>query len=380
MFLFWLIILVLCLLLLLHSYLLFPAWMMKVRKEPLSNEFPSELPLVAVVVAAYNEEDVIARKIRSALNSDYPEDKIEVWVGSDGSDDSTNTIVDEFVKQDSRVKACYFEERAGKPAVLNKIIRQTDAGILILTDADTFFNPSTIPEVIKPFADPNIGGVQADIHTYVNKREEVGHQEKVYNDREFRIKKGESTYGAVIGAYGACYAVRHALYRPIPSGFYVDDFFIFMNILNAGYQTVFAPNAVCDMEVSGKSEVQFKRKVRISVGNFQNLFYFKSFINPFKGFPGVAFFSHKVIRWFGPFLMVILLAANAALVPYSPAFFWLMLGQIIFYAVGFLDLLLSKWSLNLKLIRYIRHFVLMNLALFVGFFRFLTFEGDGKWE
>ncbi len=354
--------------------------MMKVRKASLPDEIPSELPLVAVVIAAYNEEEVIGKKIRSVLNGNFPENKLEIWIGSDGSDDRTNAIIQEFANQDSRVKACYFEERNGKPVVLNKTISYTNAEILILTDADTFFTPSTIPELIKPFSDPNIGGVQADIHTYVNKQEDVAHQEKVYNDREFCIKRGESNFGAVIGAFGACYAVRGSLYKPIPSGFYVDDFFIFMNILNAGYKTVFAPNAICNMEVSGKSEIQFKRKVRISVGNFQNLFYFKSFINPFKGFSELAFFSHKVIRWFGPFLMLLLLVANAALVPYSPVFSFIMIGQIVFYSVVFLDILFGKWSLNFKLIRYIRHFVLMNLALFVGFFRFLTFDGDGKWE
>ncbi len=354
--------------------------MMWLPKRKLPKALPNNLPLVAIVVSAYNEEEVIAKKIKSTLNTNYPEEKVEIWIGSDGSNDQTNTIVEEFAAQYPNVKSFYFRERTGKPGVLNELIKNIDAEILVLTDADTFFHPDTIPELVKPFSEPEIGGVQADIKSYVSQKDEVARPEKVYNDREFKIKKGESYYGSVIGAYGACYAIRKNLYKAVPPEFYVDDFFIFMKVLEAGYKTVFAPNAVCDMEISGKSDVQFQRKIRISIGNFQNFFRFRAFINPFKNFTSLAFFSHKVIRWMGPFLMVFVLLANGFLLGYDPFFKWLFLGQGIFYCLGILDLLLSDWFMEIKPIRYIRHFVLMNAALFIGFFRFLTFEGDGKWD
>jgi len=381
MFIFWLAILILCPLLLLHSYVIFPMWMKNVRKRALNQELPEALPRVTVIIAAHNEEAVIARKLDTTLDTRYPSDKLNVLIGSDGSTDQTNAIIREYELRHENIKAVMFEERSGKPHILNALIQNSGAeDILILTDADTFFNPDTIPELVKPFSDSYIGGVQADIHSYVNQQEAVAQQEKIYNDREFRIKKGESRHGTVIGAFGACYAIRSSLYRPVPKGFYVDDFFIFMSILKQGYQTVIAPNAVCEMEVSGKSEVQFKRKVRISVGNFQNFSHFKELLIPFRHFAGFAFFSHKVIRWLGPFLMLFTLLANVLLLPYHALFAWLLAGQALFYGLGLLDLLFSAIALKIKPLRFIRHFILMNLALFFGFFRFLSFEGDGKWE
>lgn len=376
----WLIILLLCIGLLVHSYWLFPAWMMKASKKPNNWETYQNLPQVAVLVAAYNEEAVISEKIRSTLDTNYPKELLEIWVGSDASTDGTDQIVTEYAEKYPEVKFKPFKERTGKPGILNDLVHQTDAEILVLTDADTFFNQETIPELVKPFSVSNIGGVQANLQSFTDQNDEVAKQEQLYNDREFMIKKGESQYGAVIGAYGACYAMRKSLYQPIPAGFYVDDFFLFMNVLLNGYRTVFTPKATCRMEVSGKSNVQFKRKVRISSGNFQNLVYFRKLVNPFRTFAGFAFFSHKVIRWLGPFLMLLILIANGLLLSMHPFFSWLLAGQLLFYFSGLLDLVLRKVDVDLIVLRYISHFLLMNYALLIGFFRFLSLESDGKWD
>lgn len=376
----WLAIFVICLLLLIHSYGIFPIWMMSKEAKVSIQEYPAYQPRVAIIVAAYNEEAVIHQKIQTTLDTDYPKDKLEIWIGSDCSNDNTDSIIADFASKDDRVKPVYFKERTGKPGILNTIVPKIQADVLILSDADTFFRPQTIPELVKPFSQQQIGGVQADINSYIKKGEEIGQAEKIYNDREFRIKKGESYYGSVIGAYGACYAIRKDLYQPIPQGFYVDDFYIFMKILTEGYHTIFASKAICDMEVSGKTSIQFKRKVRISEGNFQNFFAFNHFMNPFQSFPQFAFFSHKVIRWIGPFLMLIILLSNIFLALHGRIFEVLLAGQGLFYSVGLLDLLISQASINIKLFRYIRHFILMNSALLVGFFKFLKDQGDGKWD
>ncbi len=376
----WLFILLLSMALLVHSYWLFPAWMMQASKKKIDWKTDQKELQVAVLVAAYNEENVISEKIRSTLDTNYPKEFLEIWIGSDASTDQTNEIVAEYAKNYPEVKFKPFEERTGKPEILNDLVKHTDAEILVLTDADTFFDQNTIPELVKPFSDPKIGGVQANLQSLTDKNDEVAEQEQLYNEREFMIKKGESYYGAVIGAYGACYAMRKSLYKPIPAGFYVDDFFLFMNILLNGYKTVFTPNAVCKMEVSGNSNVQFKRKVRISSGNFQNLLYFRKLINPFRNFAGFAFFSHKVIRWLGPFLMLLILITNLVVLPVHPFFTWLLSAQLLFYLLGLLDVVLRRLDVDFIILRYISHFVLMNYALLIGFFRFLSLESDGKWE
>ncbi|PSR06278.1 MAG: hypothetical protein BRD49_01330 [Bacteroidetes bacterium SW_10_40_5] len=150
----WLSILLLSMALLVHSYWLFPAWMIQASKKKIDWKTDQKQLKVAVLVAAYNEENVISQKIRSTLDTNYPKEFLEIWIGSDASTDQTNEIVAEYAKKYPEVKFKPFEERSGKPEILNDLVNQTDAEILVLTDADTFFDQNTIPELVKPFSDP----------------------------------------------------------------------------------------------------------------------------------------------------------------------------------------------------------------------------------
>lgn len=378
----WLIILIASFLLLAHSYIIFPAWMGRLsrkykQKMPANSSFE---PSVAVLIAAYNEADKIASKIESTLQTHYPSDKLSIFIGSDASSDNTDEIVQSYAQVHPNIFFYRFGERSGKPHIINMLYEKTQEEILVLTDADTLFEPSTIPALTRYFQEPQIGGVQANVMTEGNQEENVAFQEINYNQREFRMKRGESVKGAVIGAFGACYAIRQEAYKKVPTSFYVDDFYIFMNILSLGYKTVFADDAICHMKVSGSSEVQFRRKIRIGKGNFQNLLQFLPMANPFQNFASFAFFSHKVIRWCGPFLMLLMVLTNGLLWSHHVLFQGLMIGQVLFYCLGLVDLLLRKFSWQITPIRFISHFLMMNLALLIGFWKFLYTSGDGKWE
>ncbi|TNE79456.1 MAG: glycosyltransferase [Bacteroidetes bacterium] len=364
-----------------ETYAFFPWRMM--RK---SNDFtergedPEVWPEVALLLAAYNEEAVMEEKLKSMLNSDYPADKIRIVVGSDRSSDRTDEIVKQFAASDARVQLRRFEERTGKPAIINQLVSESQETILVLSDADTFFEPHTLKALVRPFSDAKVGGVQAKFISKADGENNVARQELVYNDRELMLKRGESVDGAVIGAYGACYALRRAVYVPVPAGFLVDDFYIFMKVLEQGYQTVLSDAATCLLELSGASEVEFKRKTRIGKGNFQNFFALKKFQNPFTGKVATYYWSHKVLRWFTPFLLLIAFFSNLALIGEDRLYVSLFATQCFGYALAILDIPLRWMNIHIAPIRFISHFLSMNIALFLGFLQYLQGKGNGTWK
>lgn len=366
-----------------HSYFIYPLWMKQKGKNynPQFPGFTDSLPSLAILLSVYNEEKVIEQKIRSTFDTDYPLDKIKFLIGSDNSDDQTNDILQKLKSEfPAQLEIEIFNERTGKPEIINRLVEQTESDILVLTDADTFFYPQTLHELAKPFSDHKIGGVQAGFRFYKEGKAAASRQELVYSSREFEIKKGQSFYGHVIGAFGACYALRRKLYKPVPKGFFVDDFLIFMKVLEQGYKTVYNEKALCKMPVSGESRVQFNRKARIGQGNFQNFFHLKSFLNPFASRTNFSYYSYKVIRWWGPFILLLLLICNFYIYRLHPIFLLSLAGQLTIYAAFLADFILKKININLGLVRNIHHFVLMNIALALGFFRLWNKKKTASWR
>lgn len=365
----------------LHTYLFFPFLMKIISRIP--QEFTGEIPplKVAILMSVYNEEQVIRKKMDSMLNTQYPKELLEIWVGSDCSSDKTDEILQEYSKKFSNVHFIRFNERTGKPQIINQLQKKVQAEILILTDADTIFHPDTINELIRPFNNPQIGGVQALFISTAPPNKDVSYQEVAYNNREAMIKKGESRLGCVIGAYGACYAIRNELYVPVPKNFIVDDFFLFMNVLLKGFHTVINEKAICEMEISGDSKIEFQRKIRIGSGNFQNFFYFKSFWLPFH-INSWVYWSHKVLRWFTPFFLALLLLSNIYMLKLNSIFMFFLCLQIVVYLIGLLDYLFEKAQIKIKwkILRFIKHFLFMNFALFLGFVKFVNGIPRSSWD
>lgn len=368
-----------CLLALMHSYLFFP-WQMFIRAKRQPNYPPlSHKPTVAVLLAAYNEADVIAKKIKTTLETRYPHHLLEMWVGSDCSTDGTDEIVKKLQEEHKNLHLVRMENRTGKPQIINQLREKAQAEILILTDADTFFNPDTIEELLKPFGQQRVGAVQGNIVSEIARTTDITAQEVAFNSREMRVKAGEATHGAVMGAHGAICAVRNRLYKPTPQGFITDDFYLFLTQIEQGYEIAFAPDALATMPVDGEAKVQFNRKVRISVGNFQSLLRFKHLLLPKHGFVAYAFFSHKVLRWFGPFFLLAMFYLHYWLHVIFGA--WLSLTfylHVALYALALLDRMFPV--LPFGPLRYWRHFLEMNLALLMGFFKFLRGSQSSAWN
>ncbi len=370
--------------LIIFSYLLFPLLLQLLagRKKLTCERYSTEeLPHISLLISAYNEEEVIAAKIESVLKSDYPSNRLEILVGSDHSTDSTNSILKQLQEEHSSIRLFLFEERQGKPSVVNHLAKEAKGEILVITDANVMLHRSALSEMTAPFKEPDIGLVDTRmINTRLN-IEGISHQEKYYISREVRIKHHESLlWGSMMGPFGGCYAVRKSLYRPVPHNYLVDDFYINMAVLEQRFKCISNMNAMVFEDVSNNLEEEFRRKRRISAGNFQNLAAYKSLL--FSSEPGVAFsfFSHKVLRWFVPLLVMITLGTSVSLgieqLPYR--IFALLQGIILVIPV--IDYFLRKIKIHLLPLRFISHFVLMNLALLAGLIRFIGGIESNVWQ
>ncbi len=369
-----------------HSYVLYPL-LLKIfpKKNKLSTKHynrTDQLPSVSILMSLFNEEEVIAQKIETVFNSDYPIDKLNVIVGSDNSTDRTNDIMKELANGKYRDKLIFenFTDRQGKSNIINKLIDKTNAEILILSDANVLFEENTIFELIKYFADPKIGMVDSNMINLGLKKEGISLQEKAYISREVIIKNLEGKlWGSMMGPFGGCYAIRKNLYSFVPSNFLVDDFYISMKVLEQNYYCVNNLDAKVYEDVSNNLGIEFKRKIRIATGNFQNLATFKSLLWPFYKGTGFAFLSHKVLRWFGPFFLLITLGTLIFLSFSSLLYFILFLFYLCSLLWPIIDAILRNINLHIILLRFVTHFYSMNLALLIGFFKYLRGVKTNVW-
>ncbi len=369
--------------LLVYHYVFFPL-ILKIlaasKKEDFAKYTENEFPKVAILLAAYNEEKVIEKKIQSTFDTQYPLDKITFYIGSDSSTDATDSIVNKYQEKFPQLVFRHFFARTGKPEIINQLEKETDAEILVLTDANVFFEPNTLTNLVSYFKSPSIGLVGGNIINIETKKDGISNQEKAYLNAETKSKYYEGLlWGKMMGAFGGLYALRKNCYVPVPKGFIVDDFYISMKVIEADKKAINALDALAYEDVSNISSEEFRRKVRISIGNFQNLFAFKSLI--FKDL--TTFFcivSHKVIRWIGPFLLLFQWVSALVLSLYSNVWVYILCLFSIFMLSPIFDLIFKKCGIHLKALRFFSHFILMNVALMIGFFKFTIGNYSQTWN
>lgn len=371
--------------LILQSYIIYPLLLHLLSLNKKNNEIffsgDENLPFVSVVLSVYNEEQVIIEKLRSIFNTNYPEGRFELLVGSDGSTDKTNNILNLYSVEHSSLRFFPFHERKGKGQVINRLRKEAKGEILIFTDAQVIFTPELIFYLIRHFKNKLIGLVGANI---INKRIDtsgISRQEWSFMSREIRLKHMEGkVWGTMNGAYGACYAMRNELFTPVPEGYSVDDFFITMKVLEKKYKCILDLEAVGYENVPNRLRDEFRRRIRISAGNFKNLVYFYKLLwPPFTGL-SFSFLSHKVLRWICPFLLILVIISNIFLYPVHPFYRVTLYIQAILLVVPFIDHLLRKIGLHIVILRFITHFYTMNLALFAGFLKFIKGSETDIWQ
>ncbi|MCL3781667.1 glycosyltransferase [Prolixibacteraceae bacterium JC049] len=360
-------------------HILLEIWGRLVTRKRKKHSRTDNLPKVSVLLSVYNEEAVIVEKIKSTFDTDYPADKLEVIVGSDRSNDETNNLLKRMAEDEPRLQFVDFPNRQGKPAVINHLVSIASGDVLIMTDAKVYFKPYTIYELIKHFKADDVAIVGGNICSRQKKSEEGVAQEKMYMSREMRVKYLEGKiWGAVAGVFGACYAIRKEDFRPVPPRYLVDDYYITMKALSENRKVLQDLKAICTENVSPHIQEEFRRKIRIATGNFQNLRMFKDVLIKRNGV-GFSIVSHKVLRWLGPFFLI-LMGLSLVLLAKTDIYRWFLYLYLVSFAAVSFDLILMKINKHFILLRFLTHFYVMNLALFIGFFKSLKGVKTSAWE
>lgn len=356
----------------LYSYVVYPLLLALVPARTGTTATPGGWPKVSVLISVFNEEKHIQQRIENLLALDYPSDKIEILIGSDGSTDRTNEIVRKF--PDARVELHAFEPRAGKPSVLNRLVPRAKGELLVFSDANAMFERDALAKLVRHFGDTGIGGVCGRL---VFTGENSATDEGPYWKLETYLKTRESAVDSCLGANGAIYAIRREAWPGIPDNTFIDDFVIAMRVRERGLRVVYDTEAVAMEDLPVSVEHEMTRRIRIGAGGFQALALCWRSLLPWRGLYVWSFWSHKVLRWIAPFLMIAALVSNLFLLQ-SPVFYVTLASQVAFYALAIIGAAMS--GRKIVLFSAPHYFVTINLALFFGFFRFITGTQRAAWK
>jgi cellulose synthase/poly-beta-1,6-N-acetylglucosamine synthase-like glycosyltransferase len=333
-------------------------------------------PEITLLIAAHNEQAVIEERVRNALAMDYPRDRVAIVIGLDGCSDGTAGIVRRFA--DRGVRLLDYAQRRGKAAVLNEAMSEVTSPIVLMSDANTEFDPQAARRLVRWFQDPDVGtAVGRLILTEPGTGNNV---DSLYWKYETFLKRCEGRLGGPLGANGAIYAMRRDLYVPIPPETIVDDFVIpLLAKLRSGCSIIYDCEAVAREETPTNVASEFHRRARIGAGGFQSIALLWRLLDPRQGWVAFTFLSHKVLRWLCPFLLIGLLASNALLWD-RPFFRWVLAAQVGFYIASLLAALAPPGLRVPKPIRLMTMFTSMNAALLVGFIRWISKRQNAAWR
>jgi cellulose synthase/poly-beta-1,6-N-acetylglucosamine synthase-like glycosyltransferase len=350
----------------------------KNKEQPAKDHFPT----VSFIVAAFNEEDCIEKKIANSLELYYPRERIEYIFITDGSSDGTTSIIRRF----PAVQLLHRDERAGKSAALNRAVSEAKNDILIFSDANTILNTDAIRNITRHYADARVGGVAGEkkVISASAGSNEVGQGEGAYWKYESTLKKLDSRFYSVVGAAGELFSLRRNLYEAVERKVILDDFVISMRVAQKGFRIVYEPDAYAMELPSFSMQDEGKRKVRIAAGGFQAL----GMLGPSLAFwknPRLSFLyiSHRVMRWtVSPLCLILAFIANLILVIRGGSQWYtlLLIGQVLFYGAAVAAVVIHEPKGPFKLFRLAYYFVFMNLSVVQGFFRFLRGRQPATWE
>jgi biofilm PGA synthesis N-glycosyltransferase PgaC len=346
-----------------YTYILFPVILfilvsLRSRKDEIDRGEEAILPSVAVLCAVFNEEKVIKQKVDNFLKLKYG--RIKLYIGSDGSSDSTNSILHKY--DDNDKISIYEFPRRGKVHVINDLVGVIKEDIVVFTDANSMFESDAVNNLLGKFQNPRIGAVCGKLQLISDGRI-TG--EGFYWKYETAIKKKEDALDCVIGANGAIYAIRKDLLKPLPMNTINDDFTNSMRVLEQGYGIKYAENAIAYEETHQSDLVEFKRHVRDGAGHYRAIIHLYRLLNPLNYKIFFLYVSHRIVRWFVPLFMLIMIIVPIFVQSniFLKSFF---IMEVVFYSV-----VLIAWITGTKK-RYLYfpyYFVYINIALFIGFWR-----------
>jgi poly-beta-1,6-N-acetyl-D-glucosamine synthase len=324
-------------------------------------------PAVSIVVAARNEAATLEARLENLLALDYPSDRVQIIVVSDGSTDRTPDILRAHAE---RVDAV-FVPAGGKALALNAGVAAATHGIVVFTDTRQAFAPDALRALVAPFADPKVGGVTGELLLDCESvagtpprspaaGKSIGEGVGVYWRYEKWLRHKESLVGSTVGATGAIYALRRDHWRPLPAETILDDVLAPMRAVLGGSRVVFERTARAYDRAAG-ADVEFRRKTRTLAGNYQLLALEPRLLLPVVNPVWWQFVSHKVGRLVVPWALAVMVVSSAVLAPASALYALAFAGQLAFYALALYGAVLDQ-----RLARMSYTFVMMNLAAVTG--------------
>jgi len=334
-------------------------------------------PNVTVLITAYNEEKNIVEKLENTLSLDYPKEKLEIVVASDGSEDKTDQIVRQYSGRG--VILHRVEGRVGKTETQNQTVKIAKGDIVIFSDATTKYKKDAIRKIVRNYEDHSIGAVSGR-YEYVNPTgAPVGLGTILFWKYENSIKSRQTRIETVTGCCGCIYSVRRDLYEPLPRDI-ISDLVEPLKILGKGFRIAFEPEAVAYEETTETSKEEFGMRVRVISRGMYGLWYMRQLFNPFKyGFVSYQLFSHKVLRWIIPFLLPLLLLSNLLLIGH-PFYILTLVVQILFYIGAVGGHLLDRMGKKAKLLALPLYYCVVNAASMAAFFRTIFGKKAIVWE
>jgi len=337
----------------------------------------TQFPSITLLIAAYNEESCLAKKIENSLSLAYPNDKKHIVVITDGSNDSSFEICQQFVE----VTALHQPERRGKMAAIDRAMETITTDIVVFSDANTDLNITSLTHIAEAFADPKVGMVAGEKRVTSANSESGIANEGLYWKYESWLKKLDSDTTTVVGAAGELFAIRTSLHKPLPSDTILDDFMLSMEVIKAGYRIKYVPEAYAIESSSLNLAEEWKRKVRISAGGIQSTVRSFSIANPFKyGWISFSYLVHRIARWtIAPLALLISLISSMGLVfvdiDYAP------ISILSLLAVLFTLISIKKGVIFLPgPLKTIIYFLFMNFSVIAGWFRYAKGSQTVLWE
>ena len=361
-----------------YVYLGYPIllWIVaKLKPKPIRKSLIT--PNVSVIIAAYNEEDVIQQRLENLLASNYPKDKMEIIVSSDGSTDRTNEIVRKMEEQHENIHLIASTQRKGKLAALNKAVPYAEGEILIFTDANTEFDSDAIKFLTQTFTDEKIGCVAGRKVIYEITRKGNEKAEGLYWKYEHFLKQKESLIHSCIGADGSIYALRKELYDfPDESRGYADDCRISLGVVAKGYRLVYEGKAKAFEPASSSLWREYKRKIRTLSGGLEGVVDLHRLLIPFRSPIWWQLWSHRLLRFAIPGFLALALISSGVLVLSNTFYASVFFLQILAYFLGLGGLLGNKHMI----FRLSAYLTFMNFVFISAFWRFLRRQNESAWE
>ena len=346
------------------------------------NNITGEPISITLIVAAFNEADILEAKIKNSFAIDYPAEKLNLIFVTDGSTDGSEKIIQQYPS----VILLHHTERKGKFAAIKRAMQFVQTPVVVFSDANAMLNKKSFWKIALHYQDPKVGGVAGEKKIQHNHHiSAIGEAESLYWKYESFMKKQDADFNTVVGAAGELFSIRTELFSELDDNLILDDFVISMKICLQGYRIEYEPGAYAVETPSASLKEEEKRKVRISAGAFQSIPYLRKALNFFK-YPLLAFqyLSRRVFRWtLCPLMLVVLLASNIFIVnsvPVSKFYEWILYTQLFFYLVALLGwyFVRSGWRTGILNVPF--YFVFMNYCLIKGFVTFLQGRHTVLWK